>query len=212
MEKNVNAFRSISEAAIELDIPQHVLRFWETRFSQIKPMKRGGGRRFYRADDIELLRAIRHLLYGEGYTIKGVQRLLKENGQKAVIALALSGGTRPLAGPGARDYLASDEVVFQAPLHRGEAAAFVSNGHEGEAGQDHAEAAYQASGQDFTIHAPSGSDIQVHKLIAPSHAPSITGGESSGHHAHDLGEDVRPKLRWALAELDECRRILNAAA
>ncbi|CUU42606.1 transcriptional regulator MirA [Blastochloris viridis] len=70
--------------ADDLDLPQHVLRFWETRFSQIKPLKRGGGRRYYRPDDVELLRGIRHLLYGEGYTIRGVQRILKEEGVRFV--------------------------------------------------------------------------------------------------------------------------------
>ena len=95
MDKSADAFRTISEAADELDVPQHVLRFWETRFAQIKPMKRGGGRRYYRPDDMELLRAIRHLLYGEGYTIRGVQRLLKERGVKAIIALRTSGGPLP---------------------------------------------------------------------------------------------------------------------
>ncbi len=84
MEKSADAFRTISEVAEELDLPQHVLRFGETRFTQIKPLKRGGGRRYYRPDDVELLRAIRRLLYGEGYTIKGVQRLLRENGARAV--------------------------------------------------------------------------------------------------------------------------------
>ena len=78
MDKSEDAFRTISEAAEELDLPQHVLRFWETRFPQIRPLKRGGGRRYYRPDDVELLRTIRHLLYNEGYTIKGVQRLLRE--------------------------------------------------------------------------------------------------------------------------------------
>ena len=84
MQKAPDAFRTISEVAKELDLPQHVLRFWETRFSQIKPMKRGGGRRYYRPDDISLLRGIRHLLYGEGYTIKGVQRILKEQGVRFI--------------------------------------------------------------------------------------------------------------------------------
>jgi DNA-binding transcriptional MerR regulator len=84
MEKSADAFRTISEVAEELDLPQHVLRFWETRFTQIRPLKRGGGRRYYRPDDVDLLRAIRHLLYGEGYTIKGVQRLLKDLGARAV--------------------------------------------------------------------------------------------------------------------------------
>jgi DNA-binding transcriptional MerR regulator len=85
--KSPEAFRTISEVAEDLVLPQHVLRFWETRFSQIKPMKRGGGRRYYRPDDIELLRGIQHLLYDEGYTIKGVQRILKDNGNKYVIAI-----------------------------------------------------------------------------------------------------------------------------
>ncbi|MBA7468989.1 MAG: MerR family transcriptional regulator [Bradyrhizobium icense] len=88
MDKAPDAFRTISEVADELDIPQHVLRFWETRFAQIKPMKRSGGRRYYRPDDVDLLKGIRRLLYGEGYTIRGVQRILKEHGIKAVQGLA----------------------------------------------------------------------------------------------------------------------------
>jgi DNA-binding transcriptional MerR regulator len=87
MEKSPDAFRTISEVADDLDLPQHVLRFWETRFSQIKPLKRGGGRRYYRPDDVHLLRGIKHLLYGEGYTIKGVQRILRENGLRHVMGL-----------------------------------------------------------------------------------------------------------------------------
>jgi DNA-binding transcriptional MerR regulator len=83
-----DAFRTISEVADDLDIPQHVLRFWETRFSQIKPMKRSGGRRYYRPDDVDLLKGIRRLLYGEGYTIRGVQRILKEHGIGSVQRLA----------------------------------------------------------------------------------------------------------------------------
>lgn len=79
-KKAPNAFRTISEVADELHIPQHVLRFWETKFPQIKPLKRGGGRRYYRPDDIQLLRRISDLLYIQGYTIKGVQRLLREGG------------------------------------------------------------------------------------------------------------------------------------
>ena len=88
MDKAPDAFRTISEVADDLDIPQHVLRFWETRFSQIKPMKRSGGRRYYRPDDVDLLRGIRRLLYGEGYTIRGVQRILKEHGIGSVQRLA----------------------------------------------------------------------------------------------------------------------------
>ncbi len=88
MNKSPDAFRTISEVAEELDLPQHVLRFWETRFNQIKPMKRGGGRRYYRPDDISLLKGIQFLLYSEGYTIKGVQRILREQGNKFVMAAA----------------------------------------------------------------------------------------------------------------------------
>src|SRR5260370_8130698 len=88
LDKAPDAFRTISEVAEELDIPQHVLRFWETRFAQIKPMKRSGGRRYYRPDDVDPLRGMRRLLYGEGYTIRGVQRILKEHGIKSVQSLA----------------------------------------------------------------------------------------------------------------------------
>ena len=80
MQKSPDAFRTISEVAADLDVPQHVLRFWETRFSPIRPLKRGGGRRYYRPEDIALLRRISDLLYTQGYTIKGVQRLLREGG------------------------------------------------------------------------------------------------------------------------------------
>jgi DNA-binding transcriptional MerR regulator len=83
--KSASAFRTISEVSEELDVPQHVLRFWETKFSHIKPLKRGGGRRYYRPEDMALLRRIRELLYTDGYTIKGVQRLLRQSGVKAVL-------------------------------------------------------------------------------------------------------------------------------
>jgi DNA-binding transcriptional MerR regulator len=88
VEKSPDAFRTISEAADELDLPQHVLRFWETRFATIKPLKRGGGRRYYRPEDVLLLKGIRHLLYDQGFTIKGVQRILKDHGSRYVVAIA----------------------------------------------------------------------------------------------------------------------------
>ncbi len=85
--KSPEAFRTISEVADELDVPQHVLRFWEGRFTQIRPVKRAGGRRYYRPDDIDLLRGIRSLLYTDGFTIKGVQKILRDRGLKHVIAI-----------------------------------------------------------------------------------------------------------------------------
>jgi DNA-binding transcriptional MerR regulator len=94
-EKSPAAFRTISEVADELDVPQHVLRFWESKFPQVRPMKRGGGRRYYRPEDVVLLRRIRQCLYQEGYTIRGVQRLLREGaikvagrGEQPALALA----------------------------------------------------------------------------------------------------------------------------
>lgn len=92
-EKGPDAFRTISEVAGELDVPQHVLRFWETRFSQVRPMKRGGGRRYYRPEDVALLKGIRTLLYGDGFTIKGVQRILREKGVQHVSAIGRGEGT-----------------------------------------------------------------------------------------------------------------------
>ena len=83
--KSKNAFRTISEVAKELDVQQHVLRFWETKFSQVRPLKRGGGRRYYRPEDVTLLKRIHELLYSEGYTIKGVQKLFRENGKNTVL-------------------------------------------------------------------------------------------------------------------------------
>jgi DNA-binding transcriptional MerR regulator len=110
LEKAPDAFRTISEVADDLDIPQHVLRFWETRFTQIKPMKRSGGRRYYRPDDVDLLRGIRRLLYGEGYTIRGVQRILKEHGIASVQRLA--------DGSAIASFGAIEEVIGQSILEQ----------------------------------------------------------------------------------------------
>nr|QQZ48974.1 MerR family transcriptional regulator [Phenylobacterium glaciei] len=98
MAKGPDAFRTISEAADELGVPQHVLRFWETKFSFIRPMKRAGGRRFYRPQDISMLRGVKTLLHEDGYTIKGVQRLHKEQGLKRLLSAASGRARRPRAG------------------------------------------------------------------------------------------------------------------
>ena len=115
MDKSPDAFRTISEVADDLDVPQHVLRFWETRFNHIKPLKRGGGRRYYRPDDIDLLKGIRHLLYGEGYTIKGVQRILKAEGVRFVQGVGRGEQTLAELGP-ERDAAHLDE---DAPVSEG---------------------------------------------------------------------------------------------
>jgi DNA-binding transcriptional MerR regulator len=123
LDKSPDAFRTISEVADDLDLPQHVLRFWETRFPQIKPMKRGGGRRYYRPEDVDLLKGIRHLLYDHGYTIKGVQKLLKTNGNKFVIAIghgdlasvqALTGQSESEAGEPRVGMSEEDQLVGRA--------------------------------------------------------------------------------------------------
>jgi len=103
VDKAPDAFRTISEVAEQLDVPQHVLRFWESRFREIRPMKRGGGRRYYRPDDLDLLRGIRHLLYGEGYTIRGVQRLLREQGVRFVQNVWQPGAPQPTRQPAEED-------------------------------------------------------------------------------------------------------------
>lgn len=105
MSKAADAFRTISEVADDLDVPKHVLRFWEARFPQIKPMKRGGGRRYYRPADLDLLRGIRHLLHNEGYTIKGVQKILREQGLDVVKTCWQPG--KQLDAPAARETVAS---------------------------------------------------------------------------------------------------------
>jgi len=102
MDKTQDAFRTIGEVAEALDLPQHVLRFWETKFSQIRPVKRAGGRRYYRPEDVQLVAAIRVLLYSEGYTIRGVQRILKEQGARALIAASRANG-RALPPPRSED-------------------------------------------------------------------------------------------------------------
>ncbi len=112
-EKSPEAFRSISEAATDLDLPQHVLRFWESRFPQVKPIKRAGGRRFYRPEDIDLLRGIRSLLYSDGLTIKGVQKLLKDRGIRHVAEIGRGARFSPSA-----PLPPMPKAVQQAPMQR----------------------------------------------------------------------------------------------
>jgi DNA-binding transcriptional MerR regulator len=109
-DKAPDAYRTISEVALELSLPQHVLRFWESRFGQIRPLKRGGGRRYYKPEDIALLKGIQHLLYNEGYTIKGVQKVLKTQGVRAVQGLS-SGSLRKIEFANDEGETQSAEIV-----------------------------------------------------------------------------------------------------
>jgi DNA-binding transcriptional MerR regulator len=110
-QKSPEAFRTISEVAADLDVPQHVLRFWETKFATVKPLKRGGGRRYYRPDDLDLLKGIRSLLYSDGLTIKGVQKILREQGPRYVMELG-RGSTSLIASRRA----ANDEAAARKEL------------------------------------------------------------------------------------------------
>ena len=118
LDKSPDAFRTISEAAEELDLPQHVLRFWETRFSTIKPLKRGGGRRYYRPEDVLLLKGIRHLLYDQGFTIKGVQRILKDQGIRYVVAVGEGRPVETLPSAPAEEAEAEHEAPAPAPAEQ----------------------------------------------------------------------------------------------
>jgi DNA-binding transcriptional MerR regulator len=112
-QKSAEAFRTISEVAVELDVPQHVLRFWESRFAQIRPVKRAGGRRYYRPEDIDLLKGIRALLYSDGLTIRGVQKVLKERGLRHVAVL---GRGEALAEPEPKVQVIEKIVYVEKPV------------------------------------------------------------------------------------------------
>ena len=181
MDKAPDAFRTISEVADELDIPQHVLRFWESRFTQIKPLKRAGGRRYYRPDDVDLLRGIKHLLYGEGYTIRGVQRILREQGGRFVQAVWQPGAAQPAAAP--EDDAPAPETAQLAPD----------------------EAARTLFG---LLRAPSipHADEQADAVPGADVAPPPASAASPA-----LTRDDVQRLQSALHELRECRRVIEAA-
>lgn len=184
MEKAPGAFRTISEVADEIDVPQHVLRFWESRFTQIRPMKRGGGRRFYRPEDVDLLRGVRHLLYGEGYTIRGVQRILREQGAGYV-----------------QDIWRADAEPPPPDVEEDEA--------DDEADDEAAEASdTERSDPDLSVFsiAPSRGREQAERR-EPTFASAQAAAKSPGG---ITGEDRR-KLRAAFDELLACRQLIETA-
>ncbi len=187
MEKSPDAFRTISEVAVDLDVPQHVLRFWESRFREIKPMKRGGGRRYYRPDDVSLLRGIRHLLYGEGYTIRGVQRIIREQGIKFVQAAAQP---RPKQADG-------DELIEEV-----DAPEFAES--EAEPSRGLFALLPSLLGDRNAEPEPEFAPPDIRPDAQPSQrlVPPVPG--SSGIPREDLR-----RLQAALHELSECRRLLD---
>ncbi len=183
MEKAPDAFRTISEVAEEINVPQHVLRFWESRFTQIRPLKRGGGRRYYRPDDVNLLRGVRHLLYGEGYTIRGVQRILREEGL-AFVQEVWKGGALP---PPAQDEQDAGRAVDA---------------------QDFTEATEKEEPSFFglaPLRAVPSDDAAGRR--EPTLIPSV----ANAPRQHRLSDGDRTKLQNALDELVACRQLIDAA-
>jgi DNA-binding transcriptional MerR regulator len=213
--KSPDAFRTISEVAEDLDLPQHVLRFWETRFAQIRPLKRGGGRRYYRPDDVELLRGIRFLLYGEGYTIRGVQRILKEQGPRFVIAA----GRGEFAGvPGRRDdhreTAAADEMAeteSTEPRRRIEPA-FAAGAKVSPAAP-----ASPPRDPEFDVeredHDPDDEAEEAHHEAASARrmAERLTAPRTEAPPAPGLSRDDAERLKATLVELLELKRVLDQA-
>lgn len=217
-DKSPDAFRTISEVAEDLDLPQHVLRFWETRFSQIRPLKRGGGRRYYRPDDIDLLRGIRHLLYGEGYTIKGVQRILKEQGARFVMQVWREDGL-PLAALAAQ--VAGTDDGQAAPPSKGPSpsAARAASGRGTKTQQTGAEdAGAAASVAERDADLPRGILPEVAEGGEPAQARAglrlmerLLGERVEAAAAGNLSKDDIRRLQATLFELLECKRILDQA-
>jgi DNA-binding transcriptional MerR regulator len=191
LDKAPDAFRTISEVADDLDIPQHVLRFWETRFAQIKPMKRSGGRRYYRRDDVDLLRGIRRLLYGEGYTIRGVQRILKEHGIKSVQGLIE--GTSSISS-----FTAMDGAASRGPADDGAEEPEIDTDTDDE--EDRA-----ADGPIPRRPEAAAPSPQVNPAARPPAAPMTVAKVESARKLDTA------RLETVLQELIACRQLLDSA-
>ena len=214
--KAPDAFRTISEVADELDLPQHVLRFWESRFHEIKPMKRGGGRRYYRPDDIDLLRGIRHLLYGEGYTIRGVQRILREQGAKFVQVVWQEGAPQPPHGV-VEDEEYIDEVaeVENSPPDdedrglRGRLSSLI--GRDLGDRQDDAADRLDPPLTGAPVPRIDPTDRAIHDVTASEPSAQAPEAEPASSRHAGLGRDDLRRLHAALHELAECRKLIDAA-
>ena len=220
--KAPDAFRTISEVADELDLPQHVLRFWESRFNDIKPMKRGGGRRYYRPDDVDLLRGIRHLLYGEGYTIRGVQRILREQGARFVQVVWQEGAAQPPHGASDDEDFAEEAAPLPKVLNEegrslgGKLASLIGRdlGDRGDEVQARREPPLNSAPEpridpgDRIDHAVREA-LPAFEEILPNAQASAAPTAASGA---ALPRGALDKLQAALRELGECRKLIDAAA
>ena len=180
--KSSDAYRTISEVAEGLGLPQHVLRFWETRFPQVKPLKRAGGRRFYRPEDVELLRAVKALLYDDGYTIKGVQRMLRDQGPRSIKALAAA----PSSAPGDGLEGASIDAVSLPVRSSGDGS--------------------------FDLPAPDGHAPQPERASPdPDRRAGTTGSPSPpvSRPARHAPIDVVDRLEAVLHDMAECERLIR---
>jgi DNA-binding transcriptional MerR regulator len=220
-DKAPDAFRTISEVADELDLPQHVLRFWESRFHEIKPMKRGGGRRYYRPDDIDLLRGIRHLLYGEGYTIRGVQRILREQGQKFVQTVWQEGAPQPPHGrveeeDFVEETMTEEDVSVEEERGlRGRLSSLI--GRDLGDREDDAAARTDPPLSSAPVPRIDPTDRAIHTISAsdppdstPEVAPVPSRQSSADVASSGIGRDDLRKLHAVLHELAECRKLIDA--
>jgi DNA-binding transcriptional MerR regulator len=195
LNKAPDAFRTISEVADELDLPQHVLRFWESRFPHIKPMKRGGGRRYYRPEDVDLLRGIRHLLYGDGYTIRGVQRILREQGVRTVQSVGHGKAPNALMQP--------PEAAHGEEANGAQA---LGSAPDPRASDDAKEESDEGAGE---------SALESRPTVELSAAAAAPGARPAALHvrpttpSRDMTGDDLDRLKHALAELEACRRLLG---
>jgi DNA-binding transcriptional MerR regulator len=212
LEKAPDAFRTISEVADEIDVPQHVLRFWESRFPQIRPMKRGGGRRYYRPDDVDLLRGVRHLLYGEGYTIRGVQRILREHGV-TFVQTVWSASVETLL-PDADDDDFEDEgeendIAETIPATRAEPNLFAAVGPRA----PEPSVAPPIEGRREPKIVPPMSLGEPSPPVQPAPPSTEPGGPPAAERSerHVVLAPDRQKLQAALDELLACRRVLETA-
>jgi DNA-binding transcriptional MerR regulator len=211
LNKAPDAFRTISEVADDLDLPQHVLRFWESRFPQIRPMKRGGGRRYYRPEDIDLLRGIRHLLYGEGYTIRGVQRILREQGLRTVQSVG-QGRAVTLPEPSHEDAADGEHETDVGPDVLPFTPSLFSGPAEDIPGTRHAEGPDEGNtGSHRTAAAPLGGDFVETDSDAPSHVPAQAPPRPAVPVVAGLAPEDLDRLKTALRRLEECRRMLDGA-